>query len=147
MLATAGAVLAIDQATKAVLVAALDPGEHRDLVLGIDLVRVSNEGIAFGLLEDGGGVVLAITAISLALVIGWFATAPRRPLLWLGVGLMLGGACGNLLDRIRESAVTDFVDPPLWPAFNFADVGITFGVAVILLSALSTGEARERRSS
>lgn len=143
MLATAGVVLAADQASKAALVAALEPGERRELGLGVELVRVSNEGIAFGLLEDGGALVLAITGVSLVLVLAWFATAPRRPMLWLGVGLLLGGALGNLLDRLRESAVTDFVDPPLWPAFNLADVGITLGVAAIVLSAVAPREARE----
>jgi len=143
MLATAGGILALDQASKAALVATLEPGERRDLTLGVDLVRVSNEGIAFGLLDDGGAVVLAITVISLVLVVGWFATAPRRPMLWLGVGLLLGGALGNLVDRIREGAVTDFIDPLLWPAFNLADVGITLGVAAIVLSALAPGEVRE----
>ena len=144
MLATAGAVLAVDQASKAALVAALMPGERRDLALGVELVRVSNEGIAFGLLQGGGVAVLAVTAVSLVLVVGWFATAPLRPVLWLGVGLLLGGALGNLVDRLRESAVTDFIDPPLWPAFNLADVGITLGVAAIVLSALAPGQARDR---
>jgi len=147
MLATAGVVLAVDQASKAALVAALEPGERRELALGVELVRVSNEGIAFGLLQNGGPLVLAITAVSLVLVVGWFATAPRRPMLWLGVGLLLGGALGNLLDRLRASAVTDFIDPPLWPAFNLADVAITLGVVAIVLSALAPAEARQPRGA
>ena len=147
MLATAGVVLAADQASKAALVAALEPGELRDLALWVELVRVSNEGIAFGLLEDGGAAVLAVTAVSLLLVVGWFATGPRRPMAWLGVGMLLGGALGNLVDRLRESAVTDFIDPPLWPAFNVADVGITLGVAAIVLGALAPGQAREPRGA
>ena len=66
----------------------------------------------------------------------------RVPWLWLGVGLLAGGAIGNLVDRIRDGAVTDFIDPPLWPAFNLADVAITAGVVVIALTAL-----RDRRRS
>ena len=142
MLATAGVVLALDQAAKAALVATLEPGERRDLALGIDLVRVTNEGIAFGLLDDGGSLVLAVTGLSLLLIAAWFATGPGRPMLWLGVGLLLGGALGNLLDRLRGEGVTDFLDPPLWPAFNLADVAITAGVAVLLISALRPGAER-----
>ena len=145
MLASAGAALALDQAAKAALVAALQQGERRELALGVELVRVSNEGIAFGLLSSGGAAVLATTAVSLALVVGWFATAPGRRGLWLGVGLLLGGALGNLIDRIREGAVTDFLDPPLWPAFNLADVAITLGVAALVLGALAP-ESREPRA-
>ena len=81
--------------------------------------------------------MLAITLAALALILGWFTFDTTRPWLWLGVGMLVGGALGNLIDRIREGAVTDFIDPPLWPAFNVADVSITVGVAIIALSALS----------
>ncbi len=129
-------VVAIDQATKAAVVSSLVLGESRDLALGFDLTRVTNSGIAFGLLDEGGdALVLVITAVALLVVIGWFAVDAGRPWLWLGVGLLVGGAIGNLVDRIRLGSVTDFLNPPLWPAFNFADVAITIGVAVVVLSA------------
>jgi signal peptidase II len=57
-------------------------------------------------------------------------------MLWLGVGLLAGGALGNLVDRLSDGGVTDFIDPPLWPAFNVADIAITAGVVVIALTAL-----------
>ena len=125
--------VAIDQAVKALVVHGLSTGEKRDLVLGIDLVRVRNSGIAFGLFE-GGGAILIVVTVALALLIGYFATHATRPLLWLATGLLVGGALGNLLDRARDGAVTDFIDPPLWPAFNVADMAITAGVLVLLLS-------------
>jgi signal peptidase II len=62
--------------------------------------------------------------------------------MWAGVGLLVGGALGNLIDRIRIDAVTDFIDPPLWPAFNVADVAITAGVVVLALAALSPAPRR-----
>ena len=80
--------------------------------------------------------MLAITIAALALLLAWFALDTARPGLWLGVGLLIGGALGNLIDRVRDGAVTDFIDPPLWPAFNVADVAITAGVVVIALLAL-----------
>ena len=138
MLVVCGLVIALDQISKAVITGSLAPGERTDLALGFELARVTNSGIAFGLLDEGSdALVLAITAAALFLVVGWFALEPRRPLLWLGVGLLVGGALGNLIDRIREGAVTDFLDPPLWPAFNLADVSITVGVIVIALVAFA----------
>jgi signal peptidase II len=136
-LMVAGTVVLLDQASKAAITASLAPGEHVSLVLGFDLVRVTNRGIAFGLFGGGGGVVLVVTAIALLLVLGWFARDPTHPGLWLAVGLLAGGALGNLADRVREDAVTDFLDPPLWPAFNLADVAITAGAIALVLIALA----------
>jgi signal peptidase II len=136
-LAVAGAVVVADQITKAAVRSELERGERVDLVLGFDLTRVTNRGIAFGLLGDGGeGLVIGVTAAALALLLGWVAVRPEAPWMWLAAGLLAGGALGNLIDRIRDDAVTDFFDPPLWPAFNLADVAITFGVAALALSVL-----------
>jgi signal peptidase II len=133
VLALAGAVVLVDQVSKAIAAEALGPGEHVDIVLGFELADVRNRGIAFGLLADGQGLVLTVTAISLALILAYFAFNPIRPGLWVGVGLLAGGALGNLADRVRADEVTDFIDPPLWPAFNFADIAIVAGIMVIVL--------------
>jgi signal peptidase II len=141
MLAVAGLVVAADQASKAAIVSGLEVGERVDLFAGIDLERVTNSGVAFGLLSDASdGIVLAVTLAALALVLGWFATDAVRPHLWIGVGLLTGGALGNLADRVRDGAVTDFIDPPLWPAFNLADISITAGVLVLVLTAFGGSE-------
>ena len=138
MLALCGVVVAADQIVKGLVTDSLAPGERVDLALGFDLARVTNSGIAFGLLDDSGdAAVLAITIAGLGLVAAWFAIDATRPGLWVGVGLLMGGALGNLADRIRHDGVTDFIDPPLWPAFNLADVSITAGVVVIALIALA----------
>jgi signal peptidase II len=143
MLAVCALVVIADQVAKAAIVASMVPGERTELVLGFDLARVTNSGIAFGLLDEArDGLVLVFTCVALALVLTWFAFDSSRPWLWLGVGLLTGGALGNLADRIRDGAVTDFIDPPLWPAFNLADVAITLGVAVIALAALAPAAAR-----
>jgi signal peptidase II len=138
MLAVAAVVVALDQASKGIIRGELAAGEHRDLILGFDLSRITNDGIAFGAFDGAGeGLVLAFTALALALVLGWFYAAGERPGMWLGVGLLVGGATGNLIDRVRWDGVTDFIDPPAWPAFNLADVAITVGVVVLALSALA----------
>jgi len=132
-LALAALVLVVDQATKAIVSSALAPGERVDLVLGFQLADVRNTGIAFGLLADGQGVVIAVTAFALALILAYFALNPGRPGLWVGVGLLVGGAVGNLADRVHADEVTDFLDPPLWPAFNVADIAIVTGILLIVL--------------
>ena len=149
MLVLGAVVVALDQAVKAAIVASMAAGERIDLGLGFELVRVTNSGIAFGLLDEGSdGLVLGITLAALALVLGWFAVDSTRPGQWLGVGLLIGGAAGNLIDRVRLDAVTDFFDPPLWPAFNIADVAITAGVVVIAVAAFAipAGNEPETRS-
>ena len=125
-------VVVADQAVKALVRSTIDRGDAVDLVLGIKIVNVRNSGIAFGMFS-GGGVVLVIFAIAaLTALLVFFARHRDRPLVWLPTGLLIGGAAGNLIDRIRESGVTDFIDFPWWPAFNVADIAITFGVLTLL---------------
>ena len=131
-------VVALDQATKALVVAGIERGERDPILPGVELVHVRNRGIAFGLFEDRAGLLTVVTVVALGLLVVYFALHLSRPLLWLPTGLLLGGALGNLLDRARQGAVTDFIDLSFWPAFNLADVAITLGVGALLL-ALEAG--------
>jgi signal peptidase II len=140
------AVVAADQATKAAVEAEVERGEHIDLVLGFDLVNVKNEGIAFGFLGDGGALVMVVTLLALTLVVAWFVLTPAQGGVWIAVGLLVGGALGNLIDRISDDGVTDFIDPPLWPAFNVADIAITAGVIVLIWIAFEHERAQTRVS-
>ena len=88
--------------------------------------------MAFSLFEDGGILLVVVAVIAVGALLAFFATHTHRPLVWLPTGLLLGGAAGNLLDRARDGAVTDFVKLPLWPAFNLADTAITLGVLALL---------------
>jgi signal peptidase II len=134
-LAVCGAVVLVDQVTKAIVVSSLHVGQRESVALGFDFTNTPNRGLAFGI-GHGQGLVLAVTIVALALVLVWFALDPGRPDLWLAVGLLAGGALGNLADRVRAAAVTDFIDPPLWPAFNLADVAITLGAVGLVLISL-----------
>jgi signal peptidase II len=129
-LALAALVVALDQSSKQLVAATVDRGDAVRVALGFQIVNVRNSGVAFGLLAGGAGLVLAFTLGTLALVLVYFALHSDRPGLWLGVGLLSGGALGNLADRLRGGTVIDFFDPPLWPAFNCADVAIVVGVAI-----------------
>jgi signal peptidase II len=128
----AAVVLVADQAAKAVVRSEVVRGERHEVLPFLDLVHVGNTGIAFGFLEDGGALLIAGTAAALVALMAFVASHSDRPLVWLPAGLLLGGAAGNLLDRVREGSVTDFLKLPSWPAFNVADIAITFGVLSLL---------------
>ena len=131
-IATAGVVVALDQGTKQLVVANIERGEQVDIFFGLDLTNTRNTGVAFGAFEGAGLLVAILIGLSLALLVGYFALHRDMPLLWLPVGLLLGGALGNLADRTRDGAVIDFIDPVAWPAFNPADACIVIGVAMLL---------------
>ena len=128
----AAIVIALDQVTKALVRANIALGDQHKFLPGVTLVHDRNTGVAFTLFAGGGALVLVITFAALALLIGYFARHPDRSLLWLPTGMLVGGAVGNLIDRISSGAVTDFIKLPHWPAFNVADMSITFGVLTLL---------------
>jgi signal peptidase II len=132
-------VIVADQLSKALIIASIARGDRVQIIPGLNLVNVRNRGVAFGLLSGGHAPVLALIGLALAALIAYFATHLGRPLLWLPTGLLLGGAFGNLADRIRGDAVVDFIDPTLWPAFNLADAAITIGM-LLLLVVVERGE-------
>lgn len=125
-------VLAADQVAKRIVIATVERGDSNAVFPGIEIVRVSNKGVAFGALS-GRPIVMVIVAAALVGLLIWFVLHLRRPLVWLPTGLLLGGALGNIVDRLRDGAVTDFIKLPLWPAFNLADVAITVGVLALLI--------------
>jgi signal peptidase II len=131
-IATAGLVVAVDQATKQVVDSNIERGDDVNVFFGLDFTNTRNTGVAFGALEGAGLVVAILIGLSLALLLGYFLVHHDMPLLWLPVGLLLGGALGNLADRAREGAVVDWIDPVAWPAFNIADACIVIGVFVLL---------------
>jgi signal peptidase II len=128
----AAATVAADQAVKALVRSTIERGDGIDLILGIELVNVRNRGIAFGMFSSGGILLVLFAVAALIALLVFFARHRDRPLVWLPTGLLIGGATGNLIDRTREGAVTDWFDLPYWPAFNLADVAITFGVLTLL---------------
>jgi signal peptidase II len=143
--AVAAVVVVLDQLVKALVRSEVERGERVDLVLGIDLVNVRNSGIAFGLLSDGGALLVVGTAVALLALVFFFVTHSGRPLVWLPTGLLLGGAVGNLIDRAARGSVTDFVKLPHFPAFNVADMAITVGVIALIF--VLEGPPRRRAES
>jgi len=156
VLAVAAAVFVLDQLTKAWALVRLDAAHPVVVVPGLlDLTLVLNPGVAFGLFAgvppDWRWLVTLFSLGALALLCSLaFRIVPDGG--WLGrlaLGLVFGGAAGNLLDRWRLGAVVDFVDVHWrgyhWPAFNLADSAITVGV-LLLAAELAWGHPRERRA-
>jgi signal peptidase II len=125
-------VIVADQVTKAIVRSEIQPGETVDVLPGIDLIHTKNTGVAFSMFSGGGPLVVIVAIIALAALVGFFISHLDRRLVWLPTGLLVGGAAGNLIDRIRLGSVTDFIKFPHWPAFNVADIAVTFGVIALL---------------
>jgi len=133
---------ALDQGTKAWVVRALPALRPLEIVPGwLDLVSVRNTGVAFSLLSnlDPGWVrplLILATVLAMAAVVAYIWLHPAGGVAPWGLGLILGGAVGNLIDRARLGYVVDFVDLHWrnhhWPTFNVADVGISVGVALLV---------------
>jgi signal peptidase II len=122
-------------------VASLEPRESVNVFFALDLTRVLNRGVAFGFLSEGSWLIAVFTVVALGLLLAYFAVNAARPLLWLPVGMVIGGALGNLADRARIGAVIDFIDPIAWPAFNLADASIVVGI-FLLFWVMEGGRAR-----
>src|SRR3954471_12290271 len=137
-LATVGAVVLLDQMTKAWVRASVSPHETINVFFGIDITRVTNTGVAFGALSGSGTLVFVAVLVAMAGLLAYFAIHMTNPGLWLPVGMVFGGALGNLADRVRIDGVTDFIDPVLWPAFNVGDMAVgVVGVWGVLYRAES----------
>ena len=141
------AVIALDQAVKAIVRSAIEPGGTQELLPFLKLVNVRNTGVAFSMFSGGGTLLVVFAVIATIALLGFFFAHAERPLAWLPTGLLLGGAIGNLIDRVNEGAVTDFIKFPGWPAFNVADIAITFGVLTLLYVLEGPPRAREREAA
>ena len=126
-------VIAVDQVTKHTLGTWLHPGQVRHVIPGLRLVYERNTGVAFSFLAGTGALVYLVTGLALAGLVAYLLMRPRRRLLWLPTGMLVGGAIGNLIDRVALGSVIDFIKLPHWPAFNIADTCITFGVIILVL--------------
>lgn len=154
-LALAAVIVALDAWTKAWASANLDFFAAREITSWLNFVLAHNPGAAFSFLSDAGGwqrwffTVLAIV-VSIALLVWLFRLRTGEWRTGLALGLVIGGAIGNVIDRIRLGYVVDFIDVHVagwhWPAFNVADSAITCGIILLLLESLrETLEERRRK--
>jgi signal peptidase II len=137
-------VVVLDQLSKSAVRKSIVPGETRAVLPGIQLVDTRNKGVAFGFLPGRHVAVTVLVGAALVILLVYFVRHRDKPLIWLPTGMLLGGAIGNILDRVSAGSVTDFVKLPLgWPAFNLADACITLGV-LLLLFVIESSDRRSR---
>ncbi len=143
---TAAAVAAVDQLTKSLVRSSLGADGGTAIFGGaLKLVLVQNSGIAFGQLSGGGIIIVLLALAAVTALLWYFLRHLETPLIWLATGLVLGGAAGNLIDRLRAGSVTDFIKLPRWPAFNLADVAITIGVISLVVLVELDSRRKTRR--
>lgn len=140
-LAVALVVFVVDQGMKSLVEGSMRVGESTELIPDfLSLTHIKNDGGAFGILGGSQLVLLVGSAVAIAVVIWMLLSGASSRLVTLGCGLILGGAAGNLLDRLTAGEVTDYVHFSFWYVFNAADAAITIGVAMLLVSALRPSE-------
>ncbi len=146
-LSLAALVVGLDQASKWwILADVMDPPRVIPVTPFFNIVVVWNRGVSFGILnQESAWVPWLLSALAAAICVGLFIWLRRADGRWLagGLGLIIGGALGNVIDRVRFGAVFDFLDVHAagyhWPAFNVADAAITVGVATLLIDSLIAG--------
>jgi signal peptidase II len=138
--ALCGLVVVLDQAAKAIVENHLVPGQQVDVLGPIGLTLSHNKGVAFGLASGSDAPLVAFALAALAVVGFILYRNPALPRIWVAAGLISGGALGNLADRLRAGAVTDYVEIGSWPPFNLADVAITAGVVLFAITFIQAGE-------
>jgi signal peptidase II len=140
------AVLVLDQLTKYVVRSSLSLGESFPDEGFFRITHVANTGAAFGILKGQTAFLIVTTFFGLAAILLYYAYPPlEHGILRIALGLQLGGAIGNLTDRVRMGRVTDFIDVGAWPAFNVADSSIVIGVTAILAFFVLTEASRRRK--
>jgi len=138
-----------DQFTKWMVLRAFVPGESLPLIPSIlHLTYVQNTGAAFGLLKDRTSAFIALSiAVSVWILWELFRNRPQGALRLWGLALVLAGALGNLVDRVRLGYVVDMIDLRIWPVFNVADSAITIGVGLLLFATFQiSGSSRASRA-
>ena len=148
--ALAAAIVAADQLSKWAVLANFAHGERRSITGFLNLVLVYNKGAAFSMFADAAGwqtPLLAAFAAAAAAIVGYLIVRnPAKRMLCLGLALILGGALGNLIDRLRYGQVVDFLDFHAWgwhwPAFNVDDSAICVGAALLVLEGFVTRDRR-----
>lgn len=138
LIGIASLIVLVDQVTKALVVANLDLYEQWAPVESLrhlfTFTYVQNTGAAFGLFQDGGALFAVIALVVVGLIVYFYRELPdAAPLVRSALGLQLGGAMGNLIDRLTRGYVVDFFDFKFWPVFNIADSAIVVGVISLVV--------------
>jgi signal peptidase II len=135
-------VFLFDQATKVYIIKNMELGQSIPVIKEFfHITYIKNPGAAFGILQHQTGLFVAIAILLVVAVLFYYPRLPQGyPLLRFGIGLQVGGAVGNLLDRVRTGYVTDFFDFRVFPIFNIADIAIVVGVGLLFIEIVRMPE-------
>ena len=133
-------VVALDQVAKAIVRAEVGRGDEVSVLPFLEIANTRNRGVAFGLADGAPPLLIGATVAVVVVIFAFLISQLRGRAIWLAGALLVGGALGNLADRVRDGAVTDFIDLPLWPTFNLADLAIVAGVLMLILTHDGAGE-------
>lgn len=140
----AAAIIGLDQLTKWIIRETVDRGESISVIWPLKIVHITNSGAAFGIFQGAGPLLVIASVVGMvAILIYLFNPTFAHPVMRLGLAMMLGGAIGNLIDRVSEGRVVDFVKVPNFPAFNVADSAITIGVLLLIWAMLFEPDREE----
>jgi signal peptidase II len=130
-------IIVLDQITKHLVLKYMNPFESIEIFSFLHIVSVRNTGGAFGMFKSVGSTLFIAVSVMAIIFVIWLLIRAKEG--YFGLSLILGGAIGNLIDRLRYGWVVDFIDFSIgkfhWPAFNVADSALTVGVIVVLLSS------------
>jgi signal peptidase II len=137
LLFTAFPVVLIDQISKLIIQGSIELNRGRPVIEGIlNIVYYRNDGAAFGILKGMNSVFIVIIIIAIGFILMYYRHFRYNLWMKISLGFLLGGALGNLIDRIRIGYVIDFIHFRWWPAFNFADASVCVGAVMLLLHML-----------
>jgi len=148
--AVVAVVLLVDQVSKRLVMARLPQGQSWDIAPWVkpifSFTHVTNTGVAFGLFPRGGEVFVVVAAVVSLAILVYYRHIPREQwLMRLALGLQLGGALGNLVDRLRYGSVVDFIDLNFWPLHNFAIFNVADSSVVVGVMVLAVLMIRDER--
>ncbi|MBD3292498.1 MAG: signal peptidase II [Armatimonadia bacterium] len=133
---TAAAIVAVDQAAKLAAVEWLRPADSVPLTSWLSLTWATNTGGAFGLFDSSTGLLAIVAAVVVGALVFIAPRLGRSRLLAVAVASVMGGALGNLIDRVRVGYVIDYIDLHFWPVFNIADIAITVGAGLMIIATI-----------
>lgn len=137
-------IVGADQLVKWVIRETVTRGDSHPVFWPLEIVHVTNSGAAFGMFQGAGPLLIMTSVVGMAAIFIYLLNPGfAHPLMRLGLACMLGGAVGNLIDRVKDGEVVDFIKVPNFPAFNVADSGITIGVLLLAWAMIREREQPE----
>lgn len=148
LLLVSGCVIVLDQLTKFIVISKMAFGSSKSVVKGLlDISYITNSGAAFGLLRGWNPLFIIVTFIAIVFIFLYYRHFKEDLWMKVALGFLLGGAIGNLIDRIRINQVIDFINFRWWPSFNVADISVCIGAGMLLVKIIKGEKGEEKHKS